>query len=47
MKAVTFDKTGGIEVLQYTDVERPTPSQVRSTLWLVLFQIQFQAVGHV
>ena len=29
MKAVTFDKPGGLEVLKYVDVEQPTPGQVR------------------
>jgi hypothetical protein len=36
MKAVTFDKTGGLEVLQYTDIERPSPGQVCSSLSLAL-----------
>lgn len=29
MKAVTFQQPGGLEVLQYVDVERPTPAEVR------------------
>ena len=28
MKAVTFEKPGGVEVLQLVDVEKPTPGQV-------------------
>lgn len=28
MKAVTYEKPGGLEVLQYVDVERPAPGQV-------------------
>jgi hypothetical protein len=28
MKAVTYEKPGGLEVLQYVEVERPTPGQV-------------------
>jgi hypothetical protein len=29
MKAVTFDKPGGLEVLKYVDVEQAAPGQVR------------------
>jgi hypothetical protein len=29
MKAVVFDEPGGLEVLQYKDVEKPQPGQVR------------------
>jgi len=28
MKAITFEKPGGLEVLQYGDVDKPTPGQV-------------------
>lgn len=28
MKAITFEKPGGLEVLQYADVDKPAPGQV-------------------
>lgn len=32
MKAITFEKPGGLDVLQLVDVEQPTPGQVKSSM---------------